>query len=516
LKKVNVNKSTGDDKIPPKILQISANVLDKPLTTVINLSINEMTFPGQSKTAAVVPIFKSEDKIDKKNYRPVSILNSLSKIFENVIKDQITPFLDNFLSIFVSAYRKSYSSQHVLLRLIENWRYCLDQSKLFGIILMDLSKAFDCIPHDLLIAKLNAYGLESSALVYIYSYLKERKQAVRINETYSTYMNIVSGVPQGSILGPILFNVFINDLFLFIENANIHNYADDNAIQHQASNLDDLIAVLENESNTAVDWLNLNEMIVNPKKFQLLISAKSNTKNLVGTPVNIKGKTILSTDAIKFLGINIDIELKFNDHIGSLCKNAGQQLNSLYRLNKDLNSESKKVLVNSFIYSNFNYCPLVWHITSSNSIKKIEKIQERSLRFLYNDFNSSYDQLLEQAGKTTMLISRLKTLCIEIYKTINRINPTYMQNIFAKSSYRISSRHPNNLEMPQVNQANFGIKSLRMLGPKIWNELPEKIKSTESLENFTIIIKKWEGPKGTVKIYGNTGPGNGKLAPKNK
>ena len=246
----------------------------------------------------------------------------------------------------------------------------MDQSKLFGIIFMDLSKAFDCIPHDLLIAKLNAYGLDSSALMYIFSYLKERKQAVRVNETYRKYMKIVSGVPQGSILGPILFNVFINDLFLFIENANIHNSADDNAIQHQTSSLDDLITDLENESNTAVDWLKLNEMIVNPNKFQLLISAKSNTKNLVGTPVNIKGKTILSTDSIKFLGINIDIELKFNEYIGSLCKNAGQQLNSLYRLNKCLNFKSKKVLVKSFIYSNFNCCPLVWHITSSNSIKK--------------------------------------------------------------------------------------------------------------------------------------------------
>ena len=418
-----------------------------------------MTFPNQSKNAAVVPIFKSEDKIDKKNYRPVSILNSLSKIFENVIKDQVTPFFDTFLSKFVSAYRQSYSSQHVLLRLIEDWRYCLDQSKLVGIILMDLSKAFDCIPHDLLIAKLNAYVVDSSALTYIYSYLKERKQAVRINETYSTYMDIVSGVPQGSILGPILFNVFINDLFLFIENAKIHNYADDNAIQHEASSLDDLIRVLENESNTAVDWLSLNEMIVNPKRFQLLISAKSNTKRFIGTPINIKGKTIYSTDSIKFLGINIDNELKFNEHIGSLCKKAGQQLNSLCRLNKYLTFESKKVLVNSFIFSNFNYCPLVWHITSSISEKQIEKIHERSLRFLYEDFNSSYDQLLERSGKTTMLISRLKTLCIEIYKSINRINPTYMQNILVKSRNRISPRHPNNLQIPQVNQISFGKKS---------------------------------------------------------
>ena len=386
LKNVNVNKSTGEDKLPPKILQISANVLDNPLTTVINVSISEMTFPNQSKNAAVVPIFKSEDKIDKKNYRPVGILNSLSKIFENVIKDQVTPFFDTFLSKFVSAYRQSYSSQYVLLRLIEDWRYCRDQSTLVGIILMDLSKAFDCIPHDLLIAKLNAYGVDSSALTYIYSYLKERKQAVRINETYSTYMDIVSGVPQGSILGPILFNAFINDLFLFIENAKIHNYADDNAIQHEASSLDDLIRVLENESNTAVDWLSLNEMIVNPKEFQLLISAKNNTKRFIGTPINIKGKTIYSTDSIKFLGINIDNELKFNEHIGSLCKKAGQQLNSLYILNKYLPFESKKVLVNSFIFSNFNYCPLVWHITSSISEKKIEKIHERSLGFLYEDF----------------------------------------------------------------------------------------------------------------------------------
>ena len=481
MKNVNVNKSTGEDKLPPKILQISANVLDKPVTTVINVSISEMTFPNQFKNAAVVQVFKSEDKIDKKNYRPVSILNSLSKIFENVIKDQVTPFFDTFLSKFVSAYRQSYSSQHVLLRLIEDWRYCLDQSKLVGIILMDLSKAFDCIPHDLLIAKLNAYGVDSSALTYIYSYLKERKQAVRINETYSTYMDIVSGIPQGSILGPILFNVFINDLFLFIENAKIHNYADDNAIQHEASSLDDLIRVL-------------NEMIVNPKKFQLLIAAKSNTKRFIGTPINIKGKIIYSTDSIKFLGINIDNELKFNEHIGSLCKRVGQQLNSLYRLNKYLTFESKKVLVNSFIFSNFNYCPLVWHITSSISEKKIEKIHERSLRFLYEDFNSSYDQLLERSGKTTMVISRLKTLCIEIYKSINRINPTYMPNIFVKSRNRISPRHPNNLQIPQVNQISFGKKCLRMVGPQIWNELPEKIQSTESLENFKKIIKLLEGP----------------------
>ena len=148
-----------------------------------------------NKTATAVPIFKPEDKIEKKNYRPVSISNYLSKTFGNVIKDQITPFLDNLLSLFVSAYRQSYSSQYALLRLIENWRQCLDHSKIFGIILMNLSKAFNCIPHDILSAKLNAYWVDISALMCIYSYLNGRKQTVRMNDIYSTYMSMLSGGP---------------------------------------------------------------------------------------------------------------------------------------------------------------------------------------------------------------------------------------------------------------------------------------------------------------------------------
>ena len=129
----------------------------------------------------MTPIFKSEEKTDKKNYRPVSILNSLSKVFENAMKEQLIPFFENCLSAFISAYRKEYSSQIVLIRLIESWRRCLDRSQLVGVIFMDFSKTFGCIPHDLLIAKLEAYGLSLSALAYTYSYLKGRKQSVRIN-----------------------------------------------------------------------------------------------------------------------------------------------------------------------------------------------------------------------------------------------------------------------------------------------------------------------------------------------
>ena len=175
LKNLNEHKAIGDDNIPPKILKLAADTICTPLSTTINSRINEINFPAKAKSAVVAPLFKAGDKTDKRNYRSVSILNSISKIFENVLKDQIVPFFEKLLSKFMSAYRKGHSPHHVLMRLTENWRKSLDMSKLVGIVFMDLSKAFDSIPHDLLTAKLKAYGLSNDAVTYIYAYLKDRK-----------------------------------------------------------------------------------------------------------------------------------------------------------------------------------------------------------------------------------------------------------------------------------------------------------------------------------------------------
>ena len=187
--------------------------------------IKNSIFPDSAKRAAISPIFKNDDRSTKSNYRPLSVLPCFSKIFENVLKDQMTPYFENFLSVYLTAYRKSFSSQHMLIRLIEMWKIQLDSSMVVGAVLMDLSKAFDCIPHDLLIAKFHAYGFDTPALCLIYSYLKNRYQSVRINSVYSVYLLILSGVPQGSILGPIFFNIFINDYILFLKKSDPFNFA---------------------------------------------------------------------------------------------------------------------------------------------------------------------------------------------------------------------------------------------------------------------------------------------------
>ena len=373
LKTVNIKKALGIDGLPPYILNCSAEILAKPITQIINQMLIENTFPSEAKLASILPLFKKNDRSQKNNYRPISILSALSKIFERVLHNQIVTFADNIFSIYVSAYRKCHSTQHVLIRLIEEWKEGLDNGYLVGSVLMDLSKAFDCISHDLIIAKLNAYGFDRSALKLIYSYLKGRRQCVKINGVNSKFLTILAGVPQGSILGPILFNLFINDFYYIFESASLYGFADDHSISAKSKSLEELKQILTSESNVAIKWLNENEMLANPSKFQSIILTKSNEH--INSEVQINNQIINTNNSVVLLGVEIDDKLTFQSHISKLCRKSAGQLNALYRFKKYFTTFSKKLVVNSFIFSNFNYCSLAWNFCSSASKKIFEKIQ---------------------------------------------------------------------------------------------------------------------------------------------
>ena len=199
----------------------------------------------------------------------------LSKVFERLLYDQLSEYLEKYLNTLLCGFRNSHSIQHALFKLLQGWQEELGKSGFVGTILTDLSKAYDCLPHDLLVAKFEAYGMYKTGLNLIHNYLSNRKQRTKINSSYSDWYDIVRGVPQGSILGPLLFNLFINDLFLFIERTNICNFADDNTVYSCQNDLKTILEDLRYDMVTLLRWFKENSMKVNLNKFQFMIIAKT-------------------------------------------------------------------------------------------------------------------------------------------------------------------------------------------------------------------------------------------------
>ena len=309
---------------------MAAEPLSTPLSTAINNSFKYNIFLSNAKVTCVKPLDKkTEDKHCISNFRLVSILNTFSNIYEKFAQNLLVSNIEEFLSPFLAAYRKSYSTQYVLIRMVEEWKQNLDNNFIVGAVLTDLSKASDCIPHDLFIAKLSAYGLKRDLLCYFYSYLKGRKQCDQINNEQSEFDRIISGVPQGSIFGPILYNIILKDFFFFIPKASVHNFVDDNTLACFESTTKKLLLILESECETATNWLHNNKIIVNSDKFQVILLEKRGSNN-TNIEVKVGNEKIKSTLSVKLLGAHIDDKLNFIHHINKLCKSARNRLNALY------------------------------------------------------------------------------------------------------------------------------------------------------------------------------------------
>ena len=232
------------------------------------------------KLAELIPVYKNDDSNSKKNCRPICVLPAVSKVYARVLKNQISPYFHEILSNILCGFRAGHSTQHALIRLLGKWRRCLDRSSLVGTILMDLSKAYECLPHDLLIAKLAAYGLDISSLRLLYSYINNRYQRAKTGSHGSTVRKIKIGVPQGSVLGPLLFNIFINDVCPINLDSEIYNIEDDNTLYSCGHDLQEIVTNLENDLCKLLKWLKNNCMVVNPKRFQLMFLGMKTNRRL--------------------------------------------------------------------------------------------------------------------------------------------------------------------------------------------------------------------------------------------
>ena len=242
--------------------------------------------------------------------------------------EQISAFMNRYLTSYLFGFRKGYSAEQCLIVMIEAWKNALDKKKYAGAILTDLSKAFDSLNHTLLIAKLAAYGFDDPSLLFIQSYLDQRKQRTKIKYSYSSWNDVKTGVPQGSILGPLLFNIFINDIFLFIDESKIANYADDNTLYTVDRDAIGVIDTLEREILTLLNWFRDNEMKPNEAKSNLLVRKVDNLS------INVGNEMVHASTFVKLLGITIDYKLNFTEHINNICRKASQKFHALARVAK--------------------------------------------------------------------------------------------------------------------------------------------------------------------------------------
>ena len=489
LKNINVSKATGPDGISARMLKETASAIAPSLTILFNCSISQRCFPACWKLANVVPIPKSiSQKTSPSGYRPISLLPIVSKIFEKHIHLFISDYLAEYHPIACNqwGFQPQRSCTTTLLTTTYDWYGTMDKGKDVLAVFFDFQKAFDSVPHGPLITKLQNTGLHPHLIMWVKSFLTNRSQRVVVNGSESETIDVISGVPQGSVLGPLLFLIYVNDLcaITLSTGSKVTMYADD-LVLHKVVDAETAFIGLQKDIDNIVQWSRSNKVKLNKSKCKVMLFSH---KRHAMPPVFIENEQIEQVYTYKYLGVTITPTLKWDEHIDQLCLRAKKLLGYLYRIfYRNVQPSSLCDLFTALIRPILEYASQVWDPYTLKNKHKIESLQKYALRICSGRWSASYEELLDLFELPTLASRReyLRVITLHKFHSGHSYLPPDILNLQPATSTRSSTS--NSYRIPFARTAQFQ-HSFWPRTLQVWNHLPYDIIDNDN-SSFKCILR---------------------------
>ncbi|MCG8034833.1 MAG: hypothetical protein JAZ03_22035 [Candidatus Thiodiazotropha taylori] len=500
LHNLDVSKATGTDNIGPRLLKLSAPYIANEITYICNQSVGTSIFPEKWKEAKVTPLFKKGSSEDMNNYRPISILPTLSKILEKHVHDSLMHHLNTheLLHKMQSGFRPKHSCETALISMVDSWLNALDNGKVVGVLFIDFKKAFDLVDHEILLTKLKLYGISEETSTWFKTYLTHRQQQTSLHNVNSELKTVTYGVPQGSILGPLLFLLFINDLPLYIKDIHAELYADDTTLFDIQGSTSDIEKNLQQALNKLSMWCKYNGMVVNTEKTKLMLITTSQRRQRMeneGLSLKYTNDALGTVGHEKVLGVFVDHNLSWSEHVKYLSKKIRSSIWLLSKIKNFLSLSHRVQYYKSYIQPHIDFCNIVWGNTSESNKTKIFRLQKRACRVIldYNIENTA------EAMSTLGIMSVFDRIFFRkaklMFKVYNGLAPTYISEHFElrQATENIPSLRSSTSGcfIPPKPKKELFKQSMRYSGCLIWNSLPDNIKQSQSVESFHRKCIKW-------------------------
>ena len=495
IKDLKPKTSCGYDDISPKIISKSSPEIAMPLCHIANLSMQHGSFPSLMKLAKVIPIYKKGDKNNVINYRPISLLPSFSKILERLIHKRLLNYLisKKILTLSQYGFQPNRSTELAILEFQDRVAKAIS-SKYFCIgLFIDLSKAFDTLDHNILIDKLKSIGIRGSPLDWFKSYLSDRKQFVCFKNESSIVLNTSCGVPQGSILGPLLFLVYINDLTSSLQTSNAIMFADDTTLIFMHKKINSLLENANKDTSNLYKWFSLNRLSLNIDKTNYIIFQSKNANiTETGIKISINNKPIKQVNETKFLGVFIDNKLDWKTHIANKSNQIVKVVSILARLKHTISTTVLKTIYTSLILPHLMYGISAWGNVSNDEMKRITILQKKAIRHVCNARYNSHTSPLFKKLALLNINDLYRHSCCMIYFKIKKkiINHPYFCNLLVTNSmiHNYETRQQQNIHCMNI-RTNLEIQTLNRKISTIWNNLSNELKHNTHISHFTFSKK---------------------------